>query len=93
MERKEFYKNVKNNLQHSMGLTFKSWQNLDNGLAVRSDYNIIFVKITRNVVTICSHGTYNHTDVTDYNKDFKSNMVPITCYKIEDSLKVKKVSK
>lgn len=87
MERKEFYKNVKNNLQHSMGLAFNSWKNSDNGLAVRSDYNVVFIKITRNVVTIYSHGTSNYNSVIDYNKAFKLNMVPITCHKIEDSLK------
>ena len=87
MERKEFYKNIKINLQHSMGLTFKSWKNSDNGLVVRSDYNVVFVKITRNVVTIYSHGTYNHTDVVDYNKAFKLNMMPITCDEIEQLLK------
>jgi len=87
MERKEFYKNIKINLQHSMGLTFKSWKNLDNSLAICSDYNVVFVKITRNVVTIYSHGTSNYTDVTDYNKAFKLNMVPITCDKIEQSIK------
>ena len=87
MERKDFYKNIKVNLQHSMGLTFKSWQNSDNGLVIRSDYNVIFVKITRNVVTIYSHGTSNYNSVIDYNKAFKLNMVPITCDKIEDSLK------
>lgn len=87
MERNEFYKNIKINLKHSVGLTFNSWKNTDKGLAVRSDHNIVFVKITRNVVTIYSHGTYNYTDVIDYNKAFKLNMVPITCDKIEDLLK------
>ena len=87
MERKEFYKNIKINLQHSMGLTFKSWKNVDNGLAFRSDSNVVFVKITRNVVTVYSHGTSNYNSVIDYNKASKLNMVPLTCDKIEYSLK------
>jgi len=87
MERKEFYKNIKINLQHIIGVTSKAWQSLDNGLVVRSDDNVVFVKITRNVVTIYSHGTSNYNSVIDYNKAFKLNMVPITCDKIEQSLK------
>jgi len=87
MERKEFYKNIKINLQHIIGVTSKAWQSLDNGLVVRSDDNVVFVKITRNVVTIYSHGTSNYNSVIDYNKAFKLNMIPITCDKIEQSIK------
>lgn len=87
MKRTEFYNSIKIDLVYKLGLTLKSWKNSDNGIVVRSDYNVVFVKITRNVVTIYSHGTSNFTDVIDYNTASKLNMVPITCDKIEYALK------
>lgn len=82
MKRLDFYKDVKINLEYELGLSLKSWKNIDNGIAVRTDSSLVFVKITRNVVTVYSHGAVNFTNVIDYNKASKLNMVPITSGKI-----------
>lgn len=88
MKKAEFYSDVKTNVRYLTGLSRESWYQDDGSIVFQTSKRLVSLNCDRNVVTLYlkQYGEKGKTEVTDYNKGYKDNMVILTAEKINKFL-------
>ena len=84
MKKSEFYNGIKATLEYAAGVPRDEWRKDGTGIVVDTDFGLVAVNCSRNVVTLYTKkfGQHGEKVVTDWNTGFKDNMVAITAGKI-----------
>ena len=85
MKKADFYNDIKTNVYYLSGLSREAWYNFGGDIVVQTTSgHLVVVNCHRNVVSLYTKldGEKGQTDVTDYNKSYRDNMVTLTAEKI-----------
>ena len=90
MKKADFYNDVKTVVQYLSGLSREAWYKDGGAIVVQTSKRLVVVNCKRNVVSLYTKldGEKGKTDVTDYNKWFKDNMVALTAEAIDRFLTI-----